>query len=49
LLYAFNPRKHPGVGANPSGALVFDAQGNLYGMTAGGGIYGHGTVYKLTP
>jgi uncharacterized repeat protein (TIGR03803 family) len=49
LLYAFNPRKHPGVGANPSGGLVFDAQGNLYGMTAGGGIYGHGTVYKLTP
>jgi len=49
VLYGFNPKKHPGVGINPSGALVLDAQGNLYGMTAGGGAYGYGTVYKLTP
>jgi len=49
VVYGFNPKKHPGVGTNPSGALVFDAQGNLYGMTAGGGAYGFGTVYKLAP
>jgi uncharacterized repeat protein (TIGR03803 family) len=35
-------------GAFPSGALVFDASGNLYGTTAGGGAFGNGTVFKLT-
>jgi len=35
-------------GKNPAGPLVFDGQGNLYG-TAGGGAYGKGTVFKLTP
>jgi uncharacterized repeat protein (TIGR03803 family) len=49
VLYGFNPKKHPGVGVNPSGALILDAEGNLYGMTAGGGAYGFGTLYKLTP
>jgi uncharacterized repeat protein (TIGR03803 family) len=28
--------------------LVFDAEGNLYGTTAGGGTFGFGTVFKLT-
>jgi uncharacterized repeat protein (TIGR03803 family) len=28
--------------------VVFDAVGNLYG-TSGGGLYGHGTVYQLSP
>lgn len=35
-------------GENPNG-LVFDAQGNLYGTTVGGGIYNPGTIFKLTP
>jgi uncharacterized repeat protein (TIGR03803 family) len=30
-------------------SLVFDHAGNLYGTTNGGGAYGHGTVYELTP
>jgi uncharacterized repeat protein (TIGR03803 family) len=30
-------------------ALVFDASGNLYGTTTGGGTYGFGTVFELTP
>ncbi len=31
------------------GTLVFDGSGNLYGTTFGGGAYGDGTAYKLTP
>lgn len=37
-------------GANPTGSLVLDASGNLYGTTFWGGAYnGNGNVYKLTP
>jgi uncharacterized repeat protein (TIGR03803 family) len=33
----------------PEGGLVEDASGNLYGTTVGGGTYGVGTVYQLSP
>jgi uncharacterized repeat protein (TIGR03803 family) len=36
-------------GAGLYGGLVFDPQGDLYGGTSGGGDYGYGTVYQLTP
>jgi uncharacterized repeat protein (TIGR03803 family) len=43
-------------GAGPSGGLIFDGSGNLYGTTPGGGGndclgmgYPCGTAYKLTP
>ncbi len=37
-------------GQNPyTGGLIFDAAGNLYGTTYGGGIYGEGTVFEMTP
>jgi uncharacterized repeat protein (TIGR03803 family) len=36
-------------GANPYAGLVFDAAGNLYGTTQGGGADNLGTVFKLTP
>ncbi len=36
-------------GFNPSGALVRDLKGNLYGTTEAGGLYGGGTVFQLTP
>jgi uncharacterized repeat protein (TIGR03803 family) len=31
------------------GALIFNASGNLYGTTTGGGAHGAGTVFELTP
>jgi uncharacterized repeat protein (TIGR03803 family) len=35
-------------GAVPSDAgLIFDADGNLYGVTSGGGVSNYGTVYQL--
>ncbi|MBV8196722.1 MAG: hypothetical protein JO263_01185 [Candidatus Eremiobacteraeota bacterium] len=36
-------------GAGPSGNMVFDASGNLYGTTVIGGTYGWGVVFKLAP
>ena len=37
-------------GADPKGGdLIWDQQGNIYGTTDGGGTYGGGTVYELTP
>jgi uncharacterized repeat protein (TIGR03803 family) len=36
-------------GWHPYGGLVFDAAGNLYGTTAGGGGHGDGSVFELTP
>jgi uncharacterized repeat protein (TIGR03803 family) len=36
-------------GGNPTSSLAFDAAGNLYGTTATGGTYGHGTIFKLAP
>ncbi len=36
-------------GAAPSGTLIFDGAGNIYGTTINGGTPGHGTVYELTP
>jgi uncharacterized repeat protein (TIGR03803 family) len=36
-------------GADPSADLIFDAAGNLYSTTFGGGAHGKGTVFELTP
>lgn len=36
-------------GLQPAGDLIFDADGNLYGATTGGGAYGYGTAFELTP
>ena len=35
-------------GAWPTGDLVLDAQGNLYGIAAGG-AHGWGVVWEITP
>jgi hypothetical protein len=36
-------------GAGPTGRLIMDASGALYGVTAGGAAYASGTVFMLTP
>jgi uncharacterized repeat protein (TIGR03803 family) len=36
-------------GAYPNGALIQDADGNLYGVTDAGGAHNSGTVFELTP
>jgi uncharacterized repeat protein (TIGR03803 family) len=36
-------------GASPSGVLVQDADGNFYGTTEVGGVYGYGTVFRISP
>jgi uncharacterized repeat protein (TIGR03803 family) len=36
-------------GLNPQAGVIFDASGNLYGATVGGGSAGAGTVFRLTP
>jgi uncharacterized repeat protein (TIGR03803 family) len=36
-------------GAGVFSSLTFDAQGNLYGTTAGGGTFSDGTVFQLSP
>jgi uncharacterized repeat protein (TIGR03803 family) len=36
-------------GINPEGNLIFDANGNLYGTTFGGGTSQDGTVFELSP
>jgi len=36
-------------GANPVSALISDAQGNLYGTTISDGVFGQGTVFRLSP
>jgi uncharacterized repeat protein (TIGR03803 family) len=46
-LVAFKYRN--GHGTNPSGALVEDPDGNVYGTTYYGGISDRGTVFQITP
>jgi len=46
VLYRFNGSPD---GANPNAAVAFDQARNLYGTTGNGGVYGTGSVFKLTP
>lgn len=45
VLHAF----HDTPGADPDGGVIFDAAGNLYGMTSGDGSKAFGSVYEITP
>jgi uncharacterized repeat protein (TIGR03803 family) len=58
LLYSFCAQKGCTDGADPTGGLVFDRNGNLYGTTAYGGTHDYcgqygdtscGAVFKLSP
>ena len=46
VLHSFG---HGNDGAYPYAGLIFDADGNLFGTTFGGGIHETGTVFELTP
>ena len=46
-LYAFGASSTDA--QRPWGNVIFDASGNLYGTTGGGGAEGSGTVFELTP
>jgi len=46
VIYNFLGSKY---GGHPSGGLVLDAAGNLYGTTLDGGKYKRGTVFQLVP
>jgi len=45
ILYSFQGGND---GQSPEGGLIFDAAGNLYGTTAGGGSAGCGTIFELS-
>ena len=46
ILHSFGS---PGDGAGPDGGLVFDQEGDLYGVTATDSAGGFGKVFELTP
>ncbi len=49
VLYNFK-LSYPSVdGGDPLAGLIFDTAGNLYGTTSGGGAFGYGTVFELSP
>jgi uncharacterized repeat protein (TIGR03803 family) len=47
VLYMFG--SNPNDGGWPVAGMIFDKQGNLYGTTTGGGVYGNGIVFELSP
>ena len=47
ILHQFNSNGKDG--CKPYGNVILDASGNLYGTTSGGGAYGWGTAYELSP
>ncbi len=48
-IYEFCSQANCTDGQNPTGNLVEDAQGNLYGTASQGGTYGAGVVFEITP
>jgi uncharacterized repeat protein (TIGR03803 family) len=48
-LYSFCSQSGCADGSKPPAPLVQASDGNLYGTTFGGGTYGNGTAFKITP
>ncbi len=48
VLYSFCERSGCPDGDNPQGTLVQASDGNFYGTTIFGGVYGYGTVFRIT-
>ncbi len=46
-LHDFGPNAHDGT--FPRSGVIFDQSGNAYGTTTGGGNFGNGTVFQLSP
>jgi hypothetical protein len=46
VIYSFSGLQD---GDEPNGSLVFDSSGNLYGLTAAGGVGFGGTAFQLSP
>lgn len=49
VLHTFCSEQDCADGVYPTGDLVMDAKGNLYGTTTGGGIDGKGVIFMITP
>jgi uncharacterized repeat protein (TIGR03803 family) len=49
VLYSFTGATGTTDGNDPAGGVIFDAAGNLYGMTEAGGGSGNGVVFELSP
>jgi uncharacterized repeat protein (TIGR03803 family) len=49
VLYNFCSQPNCSDGGDPQSSLTFDSAGNLYGTTYGGGAFGAGTVFELSP
>jgi len=49
LLYSFPSPTCTTGGCGPQDRLMMDAAGNLYGTSWGGGAYGFGSVFRLSP
>src|SRR5215469_521932 len=47
VLHSFAAPPYDGI--HPTGGLIADSAGNLYGTTSGGGVFFSGTIFKLTP
>jgi hypothetical protein len=47
VLHTFCSEANCTDGSGPSGGLIMDAAGNLYGTTEGGGAFNGGTVFEL--
>ncbi len=48
-VFSFCLNQNCSAGATPEAGLIQASDGNFYGTTAGGGHYGKGVVYRLTP